>query len=264
MNNCRTWIRTAAALLLTAAALHVFASGTGQTGEQTVIRAKPDSESLKLGNLPKGASVTIIAPENGWYKIELTPGFPVWVSRTVVKDGKISASKANLRAAADKTAPVLGQASRGTAFEVLDESDPEWLKVKFLPASKVRLVGYVNARTINADGAGAKPAGGADGKPDLQELKKYFAAPREGRDVTIVGVLGRLKPSEAVMGLTHSLWEDKGAKHDLRYMGYIYAEGGINLGEFEGKRLRIRANEHKVNAKNWPNVYEVVKITVLD
>ena len=109
----------------------------------------------------------------------------------------------------------------------------------------------------------SESGGGSAAKPDIETLKKYFTDPR-GRDVTVVGVLGRLKPSEAVMGLTHSLWEDKGAKHDLKYMGYIYAQGGLDLKEFEGKRLRIRANEHKVNARGWPNVYEVVKITVLD
>ena len=246
---------SAFALLLTAVLTLSAAEGTA-TGNVNV-RALPDASSQKISSVEKGAKVTVIAKTGEWYKIQLPDDFAVWVSRTLVDGNKIKVSSAaNLRSDCQNNAPVLGKARNGAEFEIVDDSNKEWLKITFKPEAKVVLAGFVHSDYIKSDAAPEEKKETAKG-PDIETLKKYFKNPK-GKDVTISGMISPLEASERPLGLTHALWENRKGK--LHFMGYVYFPKG-DLKKFENKNIRVIAWQYEISDKNWPNVYEARKIT---
>lgn len=248
---CRSFFRITvlAALLF---CCNMISASEGTAAGDVNVRALPDQGSLKLATLAKGDKVEIIAGAGEWYKIKLPSDFPVWVSRTLVDGNKIKVSSAaNLRADCNSTAPVLGKARNGDEFEIVDDSNEEWLKVKFLPASGVVLAGFVHSNYIDGGDSGSSAG------PDIETMRKFFADPK-GKDVTVNGMVSLLPANERPMGFTHALWENKGGK--LHFMGYIYYPGG-KLSDFENRNIRVVAWQYTVKSEGWPCIYEARKIT---
>ncbi len=245
-----------ASAFLAFAAYALLAAG-GTTTAKVNVRALPDASSLKLSSLEKGTAVDVIARTGEWCKIRLADDFPVWVSRTLVEGNKIKVSSAaNLRCDCKNNAPVLGKARNGAEFEIVDDSNSEWLKVVFKAEAKVVLAGFVHSDYIKTAETQADGTTTAASGPDIKTLEKFYKNPK-GRDVTVSGMVSALEPDERPLGLTHALWENKGGK--LHFMGYIYFPKG-DLKKFENKNIRVVAWQYEITDKNWPNVYEARKI----
>ncbi len=259
---CRS-LTLLAALCLGAATLTAASEGTVKA-ESLAIRAKPAASAAQVGTLVRGEKVTLLTPENGWYKIVL-PATDVWISADLVADGKITASAANLRHSPSTSGVILGKAVRDTKVEVVDTATEGWLKIK-CPAG-VTLTGYVHAdylETKPADTATATetppPGTGKPASLDAIRAKlKDYLADETGREVTITGYIAPLPEVEGFFGFGFTAWEFKGDGKPLRYMGFIYAKE--DLAKYNNKKIRIRATEYKIAGDTkWPPIYQVIKV----
>ena len=137
------------------------------------IRSGPSTGTASLGQLAKGAVVTLLAQSGDWYKIEYN-GVTGYVLKTyitrgaAVQTGTVSASSLNVRQKASTTAASLGKLERGAVVTLTAQSG-DWYKIKYGDGYGYVLKTYItrNSSSLPQDsdssGSGSSNSGSSSG-----------------------------------------------------------------------------------------------------
>jgi hypothetical protein len=125
-------------------------------GKNINVRAQANVNSEVVTQLQNGQRVVVIdeiAAKNPgpkspkrWYMIALPTGTPVWVSAAFVQDGKVSATRLNVRSGPGENFSVLGRINKGVAVSELRRQD-KWLEIEAPEA----VHGYVATFLVDVD-----------------------------------------------------------------------------------------------------------------
>jgi uncharacterized protein YgiM (DUF1202 family) len=104
------------------------------------VRVSPSTKFSVVKTLSRGDSVDVLSKtdDNKWFEISLPENSEVWVSKPFVKDGVVIKS-VNLRCGPSVAYTKYKTIDPGTKLEIIDDSNPDWLKIKPIPG----LVAYV-------------------------------------------------------------------------------------------------------------------------
>ncbi len=165
-------IRRVLSLLLCASALPWFTAELVAAEETAVVtegkinvRGKPGFIGEVITQLDRGEKVTILERINldktkpgeptNWARIKLPKNTPGWVFAPFVKEGKVAATRLNLRAGPGENYSVIGRLSRGDAVKAIRTVE-EWMEIEspedsfaFIDLTLVRF-GGTNAPTVPA------------------------------------------------------------------------------------------------------------------
>lgn len=121
----------------------------------SVLNVRDDSSSSSevVGSLAKGTKVDVVYREsNGWYMIKFGSKYAYVsgnyltitdsTSLPVIKTGKVTASKLNVRNGSSKSNEIIGTLKRGDIVEIV-EVENGWYKIKFYNS-----YGYINASYV--------------------------------------------------------------------------------------------------------------------
>ena len=107
------------------------------TAARLNVRARPDINGRKLGELTKGTVVDILGRANGWFEIEFhgTPAFVFYDyvdlrERHPRLSGVVTAGLLNVRDRPDGNGVILGTLAAGSMVEVLSQQG-SWLEIPF-------------------------------------------------------------------------------------------------------------------------------------
>jgi SH3-like domain-containing protein len=108
---------------------------SGEIQEDKVnIRAGQSESFEKLGQLGKGEQVVVLTRDYNWYKIRLPSSCPCYISAnfiTILGDGvgKVSGDRVNVRARANISSAIVGQANKSDLVRIL-ETKEGWCKIE--------------------------------------------------------------------------------------------------------------------------------------
>lgn len=114
------------------------------TGEKVNVRAGLSENFEVLGQVSRGQELVVVAKEYGWYKIELPPDFPVFISDKYIQDqgdgkGIVTGDKVNVRAGLDVNRTALGQLVKGDTVRIINHHN-EWYEI----ASTPKVYGWIH------------------------------------------------------------------------------------------------------------------------
>jgi hypothetical protein len=99
------------------------------TASTAPVRARADSQSALLGQVPQGTVLFATGPaQGGWTPVEPPPDVALWVNRDFVEGTRVIARSVQLRTGPGLEHDVAGTLSRGATVMKLDESG-EWMKI---------------------------------------------------------------------------------------------------------------------------------------
>lgn len=154
-------------LLFSCAVAPVFAAEA--PGESAVVtegkinvRGKPGFIGEVITQLERGEKVTVIErihlekPKEGeptnWARIKLPQNTPVWVFAPFVKDGKVAATRLNLRAGPGENHSVIGRLNRGDDVKAI-RTVVEWMEVE----APEDAYAFIDLTLVKFDGTNAPP-----------------------------------------------------------------------------------------------------------
>ncbi|KAA3615371.1 MAG: DUF3380 domain-containing protein [Calditrichaeota bacterium] len=107
------------------------------TANRLNIRSLPSLSAKKIGTLPKDTVVSIVMQHDAWFEIKynemsafLSSEFVLPIENTVSIQGKITASKLNVRSEPNLHSEILGALVWDSRVDILDENG-EWLEISF-------------------------------------------------------------------------------------------------------------------------------------
>jgi len=134
----------AAALAAAPAAAAEFRSVAGSAA---VLYDAPSAKARKLYVLGHGYPLEVVVVVEGWSKVRDASGELTWVESKLLSDKRtvmVKQSLAQVRTAADDSAPVAFQAEQNVLLELLETAGGGWLRVRhrdgpsgFIRASQV-------------------------------------------------------------------------------------------------------------------------------
>ena len=108
-------------------------------GERVNLRAAPNSEAEVVGQV-SSSDTLILQGEitDAWVKVTPPDSVSLWIFSNLVKDGKVTASSAQVRSGASLNHAVVGRLSRGDEI-VLRDKNPvgDWFKIAPFPSAAV-------------------------------------------------------------------------------------------------------------------------------
>lgn len=115
-------------------------SGTAQAldyrsigSERAILYDAPSVQAKRLFVVGKYYPVEIIVNLDQWAKVRDSAGDLAWIEKKHLKDARmvvVTAARADVRQAADLKAPLVFQAERDVALELLERGSTGWLKVR--------------------------------------------------------------------------------------------------------------------------------------
>ncbi len=101
--------------------------------ERVNVRAGQSQNFEKLCQLEKGEEIVVVSKDFSWYKVQLPPSTPVYVSDKYVRplsnaEGEISGDRVNVRSLPKVESSILGQVEKGSRVRVI-ERIPGWYKI---------------------------------------------------------------------------------------------------------------------------------------
>ncbi|MEW6173362.1 MAG: N-acetylmuramoyl-L-alanine amidase [Bacillota bacterium] len=130
-------------------------------GDSVNLRAGPGSDYPKVGQVSRGARLTVLGRAGSWCKVKLSSGKICWVAGWLVKTESGSGSSSvtsragsvstavevnvatlNLRSGPGSDYPKVGQVSRGTRLTVVERSG-SWYKVRLAGGSICWVAGWL-------------------------------------------------------------------------------------------------------------------------
>ncbi len=189
--------------------------------ERVNIRAGQSQNFEKLCQLDKGEEVVVVGKDFSWYKVQIPPGTPVYVSDKYVRlisdmEGEITGDRVNVRPSAKVESTILGQVEKGSRVRVLEKISG-WYKI----APPSRVFGWVadglltfKSRDIAAyhpkehAREGSPVAGGGKGASAVSQSQQTLApTPASGgpENVSITGVLRLLPPRQDNIDVSYEL-----------------------------------------------------------
>lgn len=161
MMKAKNFLPMVAGLCGAALVAHGADSGTVK-GSRVNVRGKATLQSETVTQLKQGETVKIleeIAAANPgpkepakWYRIALPSDTPVWVHSLFIKDGKVEASRLNVRSGPGENYSVLGRVDKGATIREIRKVG-DWLEIQ----SPAHLHGFVAASLVEK--AASSPAG---------------------------------------------------------------------------------------------------------
>ncbi len=156
----------AAIVILSAAPLSAFALSTGTvTGSYVYIRSGPGTGYSVLGGCLKGASVTVLGEENGWYKVKSNniegymSGSYVQLSGTATY-GTVTGSVVNLRKSPSTSSAIISVVTAGTQLSVLGKEDG-WYKVAYNETEAYISADYLSVSSSSGDNSSSSDNSGS-------------------------------------------------------------------------------------------------------
>ncbi len=126
------------------------------TGSVVNVRSGPGTSYSIISQLKKGASITIIATLDGWYKISINGGEGYicsdYVSKSIssgggdtteTRKGTVTGSVVNVRSGAGTSYSIITQVNRGTALTIIGQQN-EWYKISINGKE-----GYISSYYVN-------------------------------------------------------------------------------------------------------------------
>lgn len=98
------------------------------TGQRVNLRARPELEAEVVGQVEEGELLYAKSLGLQWAEIAPPEGLFVWVHRDHVEEGRVTASKLNLRAGPGVNYSAVGEILRGVRVQAL-ETFGEWLRI---------------------------------------------------------------------------------------------------------------------------------------
>ena len=155
----------AAVMILSLMPLSAFAENSSGkvTGSYVYIRSGPGTGYSVLGGCLKGASVSILSEENGWYKINYNniDGYMYgdYIEKSdSVSYGTVTGSYVNLRKGPSTSDPIVATVTAGTQLPVLEKLSG-WCKVAYNESSAYISSDYF--ATSDSGSSGDSDAGGS-------------------------------------------------------------------------------------------------------
>ncbi len=124
--------------VLTMVAGMAFAADVPATvaGDRVNVRARPSLQAEVVGQMNDGDKVVVRSFTNDWAEVVPPAGMDVYVHRDFIKDGKVHATKLQIRAGPGINYSKVGQMVKGDAVKVLGEFG-EWMKISPPPGSSL-------------------------------------------------------------------------------------------------------------------------------
>lgn len=101
--------------------------------ERAILYDAPSLQAKRLFVVGKYYPVEIIVNLDQWAKVRDSAGDLAWVEKKNLKDARmvvVTVARADVRQAADQNAPLVFQAERDVALELLERGAAGWLKVR--------------------------------------------------------------------------------------------------------------------------------------
>jgi hypothetical protein len=146
------------------------------------VRGKPSLVGEVITQLERGDKVTVLeritaekSKENeptNWAKIKLPQNTPVWVFAPFVKDGKVAATRLNLRAGPGENHDVIGRLNRGDEVKAIRTIE-EWTEIE----APKDAYAFIDLTLVKFDGATNAPAPTIAATPQPQQPEKTEPQP---------------------------------------------------------------------------------------
>ena len=101
--------------------------------ERTILYDAPSVQAKRLFVVSKYYPVEIIVNLDQWAKVRDSAGDLAWVEKKNLRDARmvvVTVARADVRQAADRNAPLVFQAERDVALELVEHGSAGWLKVR--------------------------------------------------------------------------------------------------------------------------------------
>lgn len=138
------------------------------------VRGKPSFVGEVITQLERGDKVTVLerivlekakeSEPTNWAKIKLPQNTPVWVFAPFIKEGKVAATRLNLRAGPGENYSVIGRLGRGDEVKII-RTVTEWMEIEapedtyaFIDSGLIRFEGDTNSVPQTANVAATQPA----------------------------------------------------------------------------------------------------------
>ena len=134
-------VRLAAAITALSAAFVSIAQTPPRTlsvnGDRVNLRAAPNSEAEVVGQVSRNDTLVLQGEiTDAWVKVSPPESINLWIFASLVKDGKITASAAQVRAGAGLNYHTVGRLQRGDAVTIRGQVG-DWLKIAPFPEASV-------------------------------------------------------------------------------------------------------------------------------
>lgn len=145
-------MKTVARLVLLGAAL--CGAGFAQAAEfrsvgqaAAIMYDAPSFKGRKMYVAPRGMPVELVLTYGEWTKVRDAAGDLAWIESGALTNRRmlvVNAARAQVRAAADESAPLVFTAERGVLLELVEPVAGTWLRVRHADGS----AGYVRASEV--------------------------------------------------------------------------------------------------------------------
>ncbi len=115
--------------------------------ERAILYDAPSVQAKRLFVVGKYYPVEIIVNLDQWAKVRDSVGDLAWIEKKHLRDTRmvvVTVARADVRQAADRNAPLVFQAERDVALELLERGSTGWLKVRHRDGQS----GYVLASQV--------------------------------------------------------------------------------------------------------------------
>lgn len=170
------------------------------------LRAKPMLIVEVAGQVQAGAILNVKSSREDWIEVEVPHEIGVWVSRSYVKDDKITGNNVNIRAGPGMNFSVIGQLNEGESVEIM-ESYGDWLKIAPKPQCSLWVHrSLVEPVEVTPDAPATVPA--AERQPAATEQDKSAETQPETsqQQTAIVAPAALPEKHEAVLPTPQSPW----------------------------------------------------------
>ena len=139
--------RALAALVLLGAVAPALGLDFRSMAEPAVMYDAPSTKAKPLFVVSRYTPVEVVVALEGWLKVHDAAGGLAWVERRLVAEQRTASVKvprAQVRAQADESAPLVFEAERDVVLEFVEAAPPGWVKVRHRDGQ----TGYVRATQI--------------------------------------------------------------------------------------------------------------------
>lgn len=244
-----------------------WAESLRAVGDRVNLRARPSLDSEVVGQVNDGDVLTVRSMQGDWVEVDVPKHVDLYVHRDFVREGKIQATKLNVRCGPGINYQVAGSVERGTPIESRGDVG-EWMKIAPPASCSVWVSRNFVERAPPSPGAGtppgtvilppvAPPVGEQPLSPRVatppaagavaQEQEPppgYRLAPVEGQG-RMVQREGRVKPVGFMFSrpTRYQLVQEKGARTET--VCFLYGNEQ-QLRSMENKTIQIRGREYWV------------------
>ncbi len=233
------------------------------------VRLKPQTSAVIVARLKAGDKVEIVGGSSAWFEIKAPS---VFVSKSLVDDGKIKGDGVRLRAAASVKSPIVGMVNTGTPVrEIADKSNEEWLCIEapegvtaFVAASLIDGGDEFRSRKPAESKPEKKKAPSEDAEKVKGEARPFDDLAVEDGSARRASATGMLLPVEnSDSKVAYVLATEGKTNYVPLYFVHTAGAGGARLRYFVNKRIRLEGISYKV--PNWDvRVLKVSRIIAVD